>query len=341
MDTLVRQVAEGIHRIRLDSQAGLVVNAWLLRDGDVVALVDTGFPETVPQLEAGLAECGLCVEDLTHVFYTHSHVDHMGGGVALGQRIKAEQVAWVHPRDVFDDYVAHWAKVPSHVEAFAPRLPDTPLLRSALQELRLVHPARFPGEGKRGLAHADLRSVDPGGVVELGKWRFRAVKADGHDPGHVVWLDENTRVAFSGDVVMSVPTPIVQHMGDDLRLWLKSVERLEQESIHQLFPGHGMPTTLVKETFARSLGFLERTYTALGAELSREKSLDPLEFVAGLLGGPTLRRVPRYGIAMSNVFSLLDALASLDAVTLQGDRTWRSAGKLPTWEAFVECMRAD
>lgn len=60
-------------------------NAFLLRSGDAVLLVDTGtgglFGPSSGRLMAALAEAGVAPEEVTHLFLTHLHPDHVAGAV--------------------------------------------------------------------------------------------------------------------------------------------------------------------------------------------------------------------------------------------------------------------
>ena len=56
-------------------------DAAILRFGDTAVLIDTGSAESTPQLIAGLNTLG--IEQVSAVFITHSHSDHIGGLDAL------------------------------------------------------------------------------------------------------------------------------------------------------------------------------------------------------------------------------------------------------------------
>lgn len=48
----------------------------LIQDGDIIAVVDPGVMENKAVLIDALASKELSIEDITHVFVTHSHIDH-------------------------------------------------------------------------------------------------------------------------------------------------------------------------------------------------------------------------------------------------------------------------
>ena len=74
-----------------------IVNFYVLREGQDLALVDAGLPAHYGQLTALLAQIGRSIRDVRAVLLTHAHLDHIG----LAERIRREAGAtiWVHERD--------------------------------------------------------------------------------------------------------------------------------------------------------------------------------------------------------------------------------------------------
>jgi glyoxylase-like metal-dependent hydrolase (beta-lactamase superfamily II) len=68
----------------LDSEGKVALNfaCFLVRDGDTVLLVDTGWgPEYDGRMLAELAEAGVKPAQVTHVLFTHLHGDHTGWSI--------------------------------------------------------------------------------------------------------------------------------------------------------------------------------------------------------------------------------------------------------------------
>jgi len=65
-------------------------DAAILRFGDTAVLIDTGSAESAPQLIAGLNALG--IEQISAVFITHSHSDHLGGLDALSANYRIPMV---------------------------------------------------------------------------------------------------------------------------------------------------------------------------------------------------------------------------------------------------------
>ncbi|MCY0964617.1 MBL fold metallo-hydrolase [Parathalassolituus penaei] len=93
----VREFPHGIFRIDADYVLPGVACVYLLREGDRLALIETGTANTVPHVLAAIAALGLTPEHLDYVIPTHIHLDHAAGaGALIAQCPNARLV--IHPR---------------------------------------------------------------------------------------------------------------------------------------------------------------------------------------------------------------------------------------------------
>jgi glyoxylase-like metal-dependent hydrolase (beta-lactamase superfamily II) len=71
---------------------------------------------------------------------------------------------------------------------------------------------------------------------------FEALHTPGHAPGHLCFLDRQTRVLIAGDMVASIGTIIVEpDDGGDMGVYLSQLQRLRALKPVQLLPAHGPP----------------------------------------------------------------------------------------------------
>lgn len=75
-------------------QVDIPINAFVVRNGDAVVLVDAGSPpgfgEGTGAFPQALAHAGIVSQDVTHLAMTHLHIDHVGGlADAAGQGVFA------------------------------------------------------------------------------------------------------------------------------------------------------------------------------------------------------------------------------------------------------------
>jgi len=69
------------------------VSAYLISTPQGLILVDTGFRETVPIIEANLAKLGFHLGDIHLLLTLHAHYDHVGGVAEIKARTKARLLA--------------------------------------------------------------------------------------------------------------------------------------------------------------------------------------------------------------------------------------------------------
>jgi metallo-beta-lactamase class B len=73
------------------------VSSFLIATAQGHILLDTGYAETVPLVEAGIRKLGFRVEDIKLLLASHAHTDHAGGIAAMKAATKARFLA--NPRD--------------------------------------------------------------------------------------------------------------------------------------------------------------------------------------------------------------------------------------------------
>jgi glyoxylase-like metal-dependent hydrolase (beta-lactamase superfamily II)/8-oxo-dGTP pyrophosphatase MutT (NUDIX family) len=82
--------------------------------------------------------------------------------------------------------------------------------------------------------------VENGQRIELeGGITLRAIHTPGHASNHVCYLLEQTKMLFTGDHVMQGSTVVINPPDGDMRAYLQSLERLLDEDIAIIAPGHG------------------------------------------------------------------------------------------------------
>jgi glyoxylase-like metal-dependent hydrolase (beta-lactamase superfamily II) len=186
----VAEIAPGVHL--LGPWGRTQTNAYLVRDASSWFLVDAGWENDGPRIQAAarsLLGPGL---DPTAILLTHAHPDHEGSARELAR-------AWGCP--VF----AHPAEVPIATGDFtAMERYAGPLDRWLILPLMRAVGRRRREEILAGASLAGIvRPLPPEGAVpDLADWRW--IPTPGHTPGHVAYVRDRDRVVISGDAILTL-----------------------------------------------------------------------------------------------------------------------------------------
>ena len=89
-----------------------------------------------------------------------------------------------------------------------------------------------------------------GDEVPAGDTRLKVLYTPGHAPDHVAFWHEDTRTAFTGDLVVQGTTvTIAASKGGDLSQYLASLARVMAMKATRLLPGHG-PRSWIRKRFS-------------------------------------------------------------------------------------------
>lgn len=208
-------------------------NCYIVRDGDDALVVDTGAPsdEGFAILEDALDELNVDRARL-RFFLTHLHLDHAGlvDRIALpGARLYVSPVDFeaVRASRAASSYDA--ARRAFMAEGVSPS--DASGYARYAVEPRLFDASRL-----------ELVATCEGDVVEVGRWRLRAVETPGHTPGHLSLYEPQSRILFGGDHVLFVISPSIPLFpgGEDgLQAYLDSLAKVRRLGCKKLFVSHG------------------------------------------------------------------------------------------------------
>jgi glyoxylase-like metal-dependent hydrolase (beta-lactamase superfamily II) len=200
---------------RIDSQV------YLVDTGDGLACIDAGAGRSLERIIAEVRADGLAPGRIRWVLLTHGHADHAGGAAAWRRAVPHIQVG-------ASGQVADW-------------------LAAGDEEALSVDRARaagiYPIDYRLEPCEVDF-VLEAEGDLELGGIRFRVVPTPGHAEGHVAFVAEIDGAvnAFTGDALFQDGRILLQDTWDcDVRLAMRSVERLATHRPERLLAGHLAP----------------------------------------------------------------------------------------------------
>lgn len=206
-------------------------------------LVDTGVrsDEAWEALRAGLRRYGFDVADIQLVLLTHAHPDHFGQAARIRREAGCE--VWVHEAGErsLRRYTEELAGEPLEVARQHMRAWGVPEERTS--DVRGPERARDVVEPL-----VPDRWLRDGEVVELADVRLRAIHTPGHCPDHIVYVDEQRRVALSGDHLLPDITPVcllqlpTQRDGErpsSLMQYCASLQKMQAMEADLVLPSHG------------------------------------------------------------------------------------------------------
>lgn len=116
--------------------------------------------------------------------------------------------------------------------------PATALLKAATGAQVIGRMAAHP-EWQDATFAPDHQPTDGERVMAAPGCTLRAVATPGHASNHLCWLLEEEGLLFTGDHIMQGSTVVINPPDGDMRAYLASLERLLEEPLAWLAPGHG------------------------------------------------------------------------------------------------------
>ncbi|HEY4279348.1 MAG TPA: MBL fold metallo-hydrolase [Conexibacter sp.] len=241
------RVLAGLWRLRLPLPwPGIPhCNAWAIKSGDGIVLVDCGMhtDDSMEQLERAMEMVGLSVDDVRLLVCTHAHVDHYGQAGTIVDRTGCE--LWMHPNH---DHATRTLEDPEHT--FQRRLEIG--RQSGVPELVLRRYAEMSKGRDPGVARVVIPDLAllPGIEVETDLGFWRVVETPGHAPSHVCLYQPERRILISGDHLLGRISLYYDYgwTPDPVGEFLRSLDAIEAlDPLPRLcLAGHARPFTDVE-----------------------------------------------------------------------------------------------
>ncbi|MFF7985189.1 MBL fold metallo-hydrolase [Streptomyces sp. NPDC007901] len=230
MHAEVHEVGKGTYLVH-----GHHTNWVILKDGDAVTLVDTGYPGDREGLLGSLTEVGSSPEAVAAVLITHAHNDHLGS---------AEYLRHTHGTPVY----LHEAEVPHARRDFLQQVAVGDVLKNAWRPgvvPWLVHVLRVGGTEQHPVTAPEAFPVADGPLDLPG--RPVPVHTPGHTDGHTVYHLPEAGIVISGDALVSGhrtsriqgPQLLPDMFHHERARAVASLDLIAELDADALLPGHG------------------------------------------------------------------------------------------------------
>lgn len=240
------EIIPGVYQTKITLLGGGMehLNSYVVEVGDEVILVDTGIgtEQAFKEMTDNLEQIGLGINDLTCIFLTHFHIDHIGlfskiknsREESINAKLSSKEYEFL--REYSEDFEAFWREqfefgklhgVPSEI------INKLKKLREDFRNTAVYN----------DLANASI-PVEAGGKIKVGKYRFTMISTPGHSPGHACYYEPEEKVLLAGDHLLKNTTPNVIQMRENenpLSDYFQSLEKMNDLEIKHVLPAHGEP----------------------------------------------------------------------------------------------------
>lgn len=273
-------VTAGVSRLTVNNPSAFTfhgTNSYLIGT-DTLAVIDPG-PENEAHFQALLK--AIDGRPVSHIFVSHTHVDHS----PLTARLKAATGALV--------------------VAEGPHRSARPLHLGEVNALDASGDTAFS---------PDALLAD-GQLVEGDGWALRAIHTPGHMANHLVFALEGTGVLFSADHVMAWATSVVAPPDGSMSDYMTSLDKLLARDDKVFLPGHGGPVQS-PAAFMRGLRSHRKMRERAIIERLRKGDRRIADIVAAIYRDTDPRL---HGAAGLSVFAHLEDLVTRGVVTTDND----------------------
>jgi hydroxyacylglutathione hydrolase len=182
-------------------------------------LIDTGTAANYDNLTACLAAVGLAPRDIHLIILTHEHFDHTGAC----------------PRFYERTVIAAHALAANKIE---------------LQD-EFVTMSKYMDK-KAGHFRADIW-IEADTILDLGNYRLRILHTPGHSSGCICVYEPDQELLFTGDTVLADGNLPGIYGSGNISDHIKSLQRLSQLKVEEMYPGHGRISTEAQEDLLKAL----------------------------------------------------------------------------------------
>jgi glyoxylase-like metal-dependent hydrolase (beta-lactamase superfamily II) len=191
--------------------------------GKELALIDTGLPRQLEEVRAGIKGKGFAISDISYIFVTHSHTDHIGNVAPLLRESRGAKV-YVHPAGAED-------LLDPSIDAVKRKQLLPPKMAARFGDMEPVPPDR-------------IQRLNDGDEFDLGDGeKLKVIFAPGHHPSGIVLFEQKNNGLFINDLVGNYLADAGAHYAlnppnSDHQQAIQSLKKLMEIPVANLYLGH-------------------------------------------------------------------------------------------------------
>jgi hydroxyacylglutathione hydrolase len=194
-------------------------HVYLVKGQRKNVLIDTGSASNFANLQACLAETGLAPNDIHLIILTHEHFDHIGACPLFYERtVIAAHALAANKMELQDEFVTMSKYLDEEARHFRT---DIWLERDT--------------------------------IVDLGNYHLRILHTPGHCSGCICLYEPDHELLFTGDTVLAGGTLSGILGSGNISDYIKSLQRLSNLKVEEMYPGHGRISTNAQEDLVKAL----------------------------------------------------------------------------------------
>ncbi|WCL51120.1 MBL fold metallo-hydrolase [Leptospira sp. GIMC2001] len=257
----MESIGDDIFKIVLPQPFYAPNNIYILVN-DGLTLIDSGYIESIPMLQASLRTRGFSLKDIKHIIYTHNHLDHISSALLLKSYAPhAIYYGYRSMQDGVGNYIESMKLFEQATEdLFHRAFGDPEQLNDILTKSREGWNTFFSKFNKTKKGNPNLRidvALDHNDSMEFNGRTIRFIHTPGHNLYHITPVLADCGVYFSGDLIIANLTAIYSELDGSLNDYHFTLSKLLEEPIKRLLPAHGKEIenphktiTLVKKTLS-------------------------------------------------------------------------------------------
>ncbi len=212
-------------------------------EGRKIALIDTGLPNQLEVVRAGIRARGFSLSDISYIFVTHAHPDHYGNVAPLLRESPMAKV-YIHPS--YTKYLIDPSIEASRRKGVIP--PEV------IARLGIIEPV--PASRVQDLHDGEVFMLD-------NSEKLKIIFAPGHLPGGIVIWEEKNQGLFINDLIGNYLADADAHYpisppGSDFQLAIKSLQKLMDLPLEYLYLGHYGIVDNPKQLMAQSIKLMQQ-----------------------------------------------------------------------------------